>query len=71
MSHFQDFLEEERHDHGIKYASYFMLNIGAPRSVSPDRCDHQAKLSLIGYDSTSTVLVDLHPSQNTLGCVWS
>ena len=36
--------EEERHDHGIKYASYFIPNIGALQSVSPGWCDCQAKV---------------------------
>ena len=35
--------EEERHGHIIKCDSYFMVAIGAPRLVSPDGCNPQAK----------------------------
>ena len=52
--------EEERHDHGIKYDSYFMVDIGAPRSVSPDGCNRQAKVSWIRYEPTNTVLYRTH-----------
>ena len=39
-----DMCEEERHGHNIKYDGYFMVYIGAPQMVSPNKCDRQAKL---------------------------